>query len=113
MTQTTNRTLPTHRPPTHPGEMLREEFLNAVKPDPITPYAFAKSTGMSYPRTSELLKGERAMTPDTALRVARATNTEPDYWMQLQLNYDLWHLLRKEPAAVKRIKPLPAFAKAP
>jgi addiction module HigA family antidote len=110
MTQTTTRRLPTHRPPTHPGEMLLEEFLLKAKPKPITAYAFAKATGMSIPRTSELTKGERPMTPDTALRVAQATGTEVGFWLQLQLDWDVWHLQRKVPAEVKKIKRLPAFA---
>lgn len=62
------RRLPTHRPPTHPGEMLREEF---PVPLGITQSAFAIRLGVSFPRLNEVINGKRAVTPDTALRLAR------------------------------------------
>jgi len=64
------RRLPTHRPPTHPGEMLREEFL---VPLGITQSAFALQLGVSFPRLNEVINAKRAVTPDTALRLARVT----------------------------------------
>src|SRR6185436_17280163 len=60
--------LPIHRPPTHPGEMLLEEFL---KPLGISQSAFAIRLGVSFPRLNEIIRGKRAVTPDTALRLAR------------------------------------------
>ena len=62
------RRLPTHRPPTHPGEMLLEEFL---KPLGITQSAFAIQLGVSFPRLNEVINAKRSVTPDTALRLAR------------------------------------------
>ncbi len=62
------RRLPTHRPPTHPGEMLLEEFL---KPLGITQSAFAVRLGVSFPRLNEVVNARRALTPDTALRLAQ------------------------------------------
>jgi len=62
------RKLPTNRPPTHPGEMLLEEFL---KPLNISQTDFAQRLGVSYPRLNELIHGKRGVTPDTALRLAQ------------------------------------------
>lgn len=63
-----NRRLPRNRPPTHPGEMLFEEF---VKPLDMTQTELASRLGVSYPRLSEIIKGRRSVTPDTALRLSR------------------------------------------
>src|SRR5207302_1789067 len=65
---TTNRRLPQFRPPTHPGEMLQEEFL---KPLGLTQSEFAVRLGVSSPRLNELIRAKRGMTPDTALRLER------------------------------------------
>jgi addiction module HigA family antidote len=107
--QHTDTRLPTHRPPTHPGEMLLEEYL---KPAEISIKAFGEWIGIHYPRMHEVATGKRPMTQDTAERVARATQTSVEYWLNLQLLYDLWHAEKKTPQAVKKIKPMPAFAKA-
>jgi addiction module HigA family antidote len=64
------RRLPTHRPPTHPGEMLLEEFL---KPLGISQSAFAIQLGVSFPRLNEVINAKRRVTPDTALRLAQVT----------------------------------------
>ena len=85
------RRLPTHRPPTHPGEMLLEEFL---KPLGITQSAFALQLGVSFPRLNEVINGRRSVTPDTALRLARVTGMSADFWLGLQQDWDLWHALR-------------------
>ena len=90
------RRLPTHRPPTHPGEMLLEEFL---KPLGITQSAFAARLGVSFPRLNEVINGKRTVTPDTALRLARVTGMSADFWLGLQQDWDLWHALRSEEAA--------------
>lgn len=93
--------LPTHRPPTHPGEMLLEEFL---KPLGVTQSAFAIRLGVSFPRLNEIIRGKRGVTADTALRLAQVTGTSAEFWLHLQLNWDLWHALRTDEA--KRIKAL-------
>lgn len=96
--------MPTHRPPTHPGEMLQEEFL---KPLGITQTDFAARIGVSYPRLNELVHGKRGVTPDTALRLARVTGTSAEFWLNLQLAWDLWQAAQA-PAAkeIARLRPL-------
>jgi len=99
------RLLPTDRPPTHPGEMLLEEFL---KPLGITQSAFAIRLGVSFPRLNEIIRRKRGVTPDTALRLARVTGMGADFWLGLQQDWDLWHALRSgEAAAIEALEPLP------
>lgn len=103
-TSLVRRRLPTHRPPTHPGEMLREEFL---VPLGITQSAFAMRLGVSFPRLNEVINGRRAVTPDTALRLARVTGMSADFWLGLQQDWDLWHAMRSDDAAeIARLQPL-------
>jgi len=98
------RRLPTHRPPTHPGEMLLEEFL---KPLGITQSAFAIRLGISFPRLNEVINAKRSVTPDTALRLAQVTGMSADFWLGLQQDWDLWHALRSDKAAeIARLEPL-------
>lgn len=98
------RRLPTHRSPTHPGEMLLEEFL---KPHGVTQSAFAVQLGVSFPRLNEVIRGKRSVTPDTALRLARVTGMSADCWLGLQQDWDLWHALRSDDAAaIARLKPM-------
>ena len=72
--------------PVHPGEILSEEFL---KPLGITQYRLAKTIGVSQRRIGEIVQGHRGITADTALRLARALKTTPQFWMNLQSRYDL------------------------
>jgi addiction module HigA family antidote len=98
------RRLPTHRSPTHPGEMLLEEFL---KPLGISQSAFAIRLGISFPRLNEVINAKRSVTPDTALRLARVTGMSADFWLGLQQDWDLWHVLRSDKAAdIARLEPL-------
>ena len=96
--------IPTDRPPTHPGEMLLEEFL---KPLGLTQVQLAERLGVSYPRVNELIHGKRDMTPDTALRLERFLGVEAQFWLNLQLAWDLYHAAHS-PAAreIQQIKPL-------
>ena len=99
------RLLPQMRPPTHPGEMLLEEFL---KPLEISQSAFAIRLGVSFPRLNEIVRGKRSVTPDTALRLARVTGMSAEFWLGLQLDWDLWHVLRSSEAkAIAKLAPLP------
>lgn len=99
------RLLPQMRPPTHPGEMLLEEFL---KPLEISQSAFAIRLGVSFPRLNEIVRGKRSVTTDTALRLARVTGMSADFWLGLQLDWDLWHLLRSSEAKeIAKLAPLP------
>lgn len=70
----------------HPGEILQEEFL---KPLNITAYRLAKETMISQTRISEILKGKRSVTADTALRFSRFFGNSPQFWLGLQMDYDL------------------------
>lgn len=94
---------PKNRPPTHPGEMLLEEFL---VPMGITQKDLADSILVPYQRVNELINGKRGITPSTALRLARYFNTSPDFWLNLQLRWDLYHAARKEAGNLDRIQPL-------
>jgi addiction module HigA family antidote len=100
------RKLPTHRPPTHPGEMLMEEFL---KPLGIPQTAFAERLGVSYPRLNELIHGKRGVTPDTALRLARVLGMSAEFWLGLQQDWDLWHAMRSpEAKRIEKLEPISA-----
>ena len=101
----TGRRLPRRKPPTHPGEMLLEEFL---KPLGVSQSAFAKRLGVSYPRLNEVVRGRRGVTPDTALRLARVTGMSADFWLGLQQDWDLWHASAPARAtAIAALEPLP------
>jgi antitoxin HigA-1 len=73
-------------PPAHPGEVLREDFL---KPLGMSQYALAKALGVPEIRISEIVNGKRAVTPDTALRLARYFGTSPEFWLGMQTSFDL------------------------
>lgn len=73
-------------PPVHPGEILLEDFLN---PMGITRYRLAKSIGVPQRRVDEICAGKRAITADTAMRLARFFGTDAQSWMNLQAAYDL------------------------
>jgi len=72
--------------PTHPGEVLEEEFLKALG---ITQVALAEHIGVSVQRVNELVRGKRGVTPDTAWLLAQAFDTTPEFWLNLQAAYDL------------------------
>jgi antitoxin HigA-1 len=102
--------MPKYGPPTHPGEMLLEEFL---KPLRITQSALAEKLGVSYPRVNELVHGKRGITPDTALRLERLFGMEAQFWLNLQLAWDLYQAAHSSAAKeIRKIKRLPALAHA-
>jgi addiction module HigA family antidote len=78
--------LPENRIPTHPGEILQEEFLSPLG---LTQVAFAKHIGVPVQRVNEIVRGRRGVTPDTAWLFARALGTSPEFWLNLQNAYDL------------------------
>lgn len=94
--------IPTHRPPTHPGEMLREEFLLPME---ITQRELAEGIHVPYQRVNELVNGKRGVTPSTALRLAKFFGTSPDFWLNIQLRWDLWRAQQKEVRALDKIHP--------
>ena len=73
-------------PNIHPGEVLLEDFL---KPMGISAYRLAKETFIDQTRISEILKGKRSVSIDTALRFSKYFGTSPEFWINLQTNYDL------------------------
>ena len=78
--------LPEDRTPTHPGEILLEEFLNPLE---LTQVALAEHIGVSVQRVNELVRGKRGVTPETAWLLGQAFGTSPEFWINLQTNYDL------------------------
>jgi addiction module HigA family antidote len=77
---------PTHRIPTHPGEILREEFL---VPLGLTQVSLAEHLGVPLQRVNELVRGRRGVTPETAWLLSQAFGTTPEFWLNLQASYDL------------------------
>ena len=102
--------IPTHGPPTHPGEMLLEEFL---KPLGMSQTDLAAKIGVSYPRVNELVHGNRGVTPDTALRLEQLFGMEAQFWLNLQLAWDLYRASHS-PAAreIRKIRRLRTRAAA-
>lgn len=94
--------IPTHRPPTHPGVMLREEFLTPLG---LTQRQLAAAIHVPYQRVNELVNGRRGVTPSTALRLARYFGTSTELWLDLQLRWDLYFTLQGESAALAHIQP--------
>ena len=96
--------IPTHRAPTHPGEMLLEEFL---KPMGITQRDLANAISVPYQRVNEIINGRRGISTSTALRLAKVFGVSADFWMNIQLRWDLYFAKRSESDALNDIKPLP------
>jgi addiction module HigA family antidote len=93
------------RKPTHPGEMLREDFL----PDySLTVAGLAESLGVSRQSVNELLRERRAVSPEMALRLARLFGNSPEFWLNAQRSVDLWTAVQSVKKEVDRIKPLHA-----
>ena len=89
--------------PTHPGEMLREDFL----PDyGLSVSSLAAALGVSRQTVNELLREKRAVSPEMALRLARLFSNSPEFWLNAQRAVDLWDAARTIDVQVKRIKPL-------
>ncbi len=79
--------IPTDREPTHPGEMLRAEFLEPMN---ISQRELAEAIHVPYQRISKLVNQKRGVTPSTALRLAKFFNISADYWLNLQTRWDLY-----------------------
>jgi addiction module HigA family antidote len=99
--------IPTHRTPTHPGEMLLEEFLNPMK---LTQRELADAIHVPYQRINDIVNGRRGITPSTALRLAKYFNMSPDFWMNVQLRWDMYFAQQDEIAVLETIQPLPSVA---
>lgn len=93
--------IPTHRPPTHPGEILQEDFL---KPLHLTQRDLAHAIRVPYQRVNELVNSRRGVTPSTALRLARFFGTSAGFWMNLQLRWDLYRAETAEADTLSQIQ---------
>jgi addiction module HigA family antidote len=92
--------VPTHRLPTHPGEMLLKEF---IEPLDITQRQLASQIYVPYQRINELINGRRGISPSTALRLAKFFGNSADFWLNLQLRWDLYHAQQKEALELEKI----------
>jgi len=93
--------VPTHRAPTHPGEMILEEFL---KPMGLSQRDLAQGIRVPYQRVNDLMNGRRGVSPGTALRLAKFFGNTPGFWMSLQARWDLYHAREAESEALSRIR---------
>jgi antitoxin HigA-1 len=93
------------RRPTHPGEMLREDFMPDYE---LTVAGLAEALGVSRQTVNELLRERRALSPEMALRLSRLFGNTPEFWLNAQRAVDLWDAKQAIEADVERIKPLHA-----
>jgi antitoxin HigA-1 len=91
------------RRPTHPGEMLREDFLPDYE---LTATSLAEAIGVSRQSINELLRERRRISPEMALRLARLFGNSPEFWLNAQRSVDLWDATQVIQADVLRIRPL-------
>ena len=94
--------IPTNREPTHPGEMLLEEFLI---PMGMTQRELAKAIHVPYQRVNEIVNKRRGVTPSTALRLAKLFEMSEDFWVNLQLRWDLYRAQQAEARQLEKIQP--------
>jgi len=97
--------LPKHRPPTHPGEMLLKEFLEPAGGQADA----AKRIGVPFQRLNAIVRGRRAVSTDTAIRLEALTRVDAAFWLRLQADWDLWHALRARRGRL-HVKPISATA---
>ena len=95
--------LPEKRRPTHPGEILRYEFIEPLK---MTQQQLADAIGVTRVRVNELVLGKRSLSPDTAFRLAKLFDTTPDFWMNLQNSVDMWDTQQRRRKEYERIQPI-------
>lgn len=89
----------------HPGEVLSEEYL---KPLGVSQNRLALSMRIPAQRINEIINGKRAITADTAIRLAKVIGTTPEFWLSLQMDYDLQTTIRKEGKKIEReVEPIP------
>jgi addiction module HigA family antidote len=102
--QLLERRLAAHRSPTHPGETLLEEYL---KPWGMTATVFAKRLGISTSRLRSIIRGQRDIAAEDALRLARVLETKAEYWLSLQHSWDLWHAMQGTSGrAIAKLRPI-------
>lgn len=95
------------RKPTHPGEMLREEFM----PDfALSVASLASALGVSRPTVNDIVRERRSVSPEMALRLARVFGTTAQYWMNMQRNVDLWDSLALNEDKIMELEPIAPIA---
>ncbi len=97
--------VPSHRQPTHPGEMLLVEFLDPMN---LTQRELADGILVPYQRVNEIINGKRGITPSTALRLAKFFGNTEGFWMNLQLRWDLYQARESEAREIAKIQPVRA-----
>ena len=97
--------VPSNRKPTHPGEMLAKEFL---EPMGITQRDLSDGIHVPYQRVNEIVNGRRGITASTALRLAKFFGNSEEFWLYLQLRWDLYQARNSEEAGLEEIQPLSA-----
>lgn len=100
--------IPKNRYPTHPGEMLKEEFL---KPMNITQRELSEAIHVPYQRINELVNEKRGVTPSTALRLAKFFGVSPDFWLNLQMRCDLYKAQTTEKREIESISSIQHYRK--
>jgi addiction module HigA family antidote len=105
MNMTIPNTVGIKRKPTHPGEMLREDFLPGYE---LTVSRLAEALGVSRQSVNELLRERRAVSPEMALRLGRLFGNSPEFWLNAQRAVDLWEAAQVVKQAIARIRPLDA-----
>ncbi|MCK7576087.1 MAG: HigA family addiction module antitoxin [Chromatiales bacterium] len=93
--------VPTHRPPTHPGEMLKEEFLEPMQ---ISQRDLANAIHVPYQKINELVNSKRGVTPSIALRLAKFFGVSADFWLNLQVRWDLYRAQSLEADEIESIQ---------
>jgi addiction module HigA family antidote len=93
-------TIPSRRVPTHPGEILLDDFL---KPMGLTERELGDAIGVAYQRVNEIVNRHRAITPSTALRLAQFFGTTSEFWLNGQMRWDLYHAQKAEQQELNRI----------
>lgn len=91
-TMVSTAVIPKNRPPTHPGEMLLKEFL---EPSGVTQLELARHLDWTFARLNEIIHGRRGITADSALALGDALGTGPEFWLNLQMDWNLWQSLQK------------------
>ena len=91
--------------PTHPGAMLREDFMPDYE---LTVSNLAKAIGVSRQTVNELLRERRAVSPEMALRLSHLFGNTPEFWLNAQRAYDLWEISRHFKKKIERIRPINA-----
>lgn len=99
--------IPKNRPATHPGEVLREDFL---VPMGVTQKQLADSIHVSFQRINEIVSGKRGLTPSTALRLAKYFGNSPGFWLNLQMRCDLQAVSTREEEEIKKIRSIRKLA---